>query len=62
MLHAGAGALSVQGVDEVEVRLDNGEMRVLIALSPIVSDEELATAVRAQGFGAEVISPPELPL
>jgi hypothetical protein len=55
MLHAGAGALSVKGVDEVEVRLGNGEMRVLIALSAIVSDEDLATAVRRQGFGAAVI-------
>jgi hypothetical protein len=45
----------VKGVDEVEVRLGNGEMRVLIALSAIVSDEDLATAVRRQGFGAAVI-------
>jgi hypothetical protein len=57
MLHAGAGALSVKGVDEVEVRLDNGEMRILIASSATVSDEDLATAVRAQGLGAEVITP-----
>ncbi len=55
MLHAGAGALSVKGVDEVEVRLDTGEMRVLIALSGIVSDDDVATVVRAQGFGVEVI-------
>lgn len=56
MLRAGASALSVKGVDEVEVRLDNGEMRVLIASSATVSSGDVAAAVRAQGFGAEVIT------
>jgi hypothetical protein len=58
MLHAGAGALSVRGVEEVEVKLDCGEMRVLLALSAIVRDADLATAVRTQRFGAAVIMNP----
>jgi len=56
MLRAGTGALAVKGVDEVEVRLDEGEMRVLVASSATVGDDDLVAAVRAQGFGAEMIT------
>ena len=56
MMRAGAGALSVQGVDEVEVRLDDGSMRVLIAFGATAEDEEVAAAVREQGFEARRIA------
>lgn len=55
MLRAGAGAIAVKGVEEVGVRLDDGEMCILIAWSATVRDEDVAAAVRAQGFGAAVI-------
>jgi hypothetical protein len=34
----------------------NGEMRVRIDSSAILSDDDLVGAVRAQGFGAEVMT------
>jgi len=56
MLRAGASALSVKGVEEVEVRMDDGEMRALIASWATASDDDVAAAVREQGFEARVIA------
>ena len=55
MLRAGGGAISLDWVDEVEVRLDEGEIRVLAGLGAAADADELAAAVRGQGFGAEVL-------
>jgi hypothetical protein len=56
MLRAGGGAIALAWVDEIEVRLDEGELRVLVGLGATADADELVAAVRAQGFGAEVMS------
>ena len=55
MVRAGEGALSVRGVEEVEMRLEDGQACALIGRSATVSQEDLLDAVRAQGFGAEAM-------
>ena len=58
MMRVGAGALSVNGVSEVEVGLDDGKLRVLIALGATAGDDEVAASVRERGFEARLISEP----
>ena len=55
MLRAAAGAIALDGVDEVEVRLGDGVMRILLAPGGSMRARDLADAVRAQGYGAEVL-------
>jgi hypothetical protein len=55
LYRAGAGALSVPGVEEVEMSLDDGQACAVIGRSATVSPEDLLAAVRAQGFGAEAM-------
>jgi len=55
LLRAGAGALSVRGVEEVEMRLEDGQACAVIGKSATVSEEDLLAALRAQGIGAEAM-------
>lgn len=61
MLRAGAPLLAMKAVREVEVRLDEARIRVLMSSSQEHSNDALAAAVRSQGFGAKVIRRPHPP-
>ena len=54
MMRAGAGAMSVKGVNEVEIKLAPGQIRVLLQPWSTAKAEEIATAIRAKGFGVRL--------
>ncbi len=51
MLRVGSGIVSVEGVAELELLLDEAKLRVLLMPGSTTSVEDLAEAIRAQGFG-----------
>jgi hypothetical protein len=57
MLRAGAGVIFMEGVREVMVRLDGGELRILLAQDARPNAELLALGVRNQGYAVELIAP-----
>jgi hypothetical protein len=55
MLRAATGPIGLDGLDELEVLLEVGEMRVLLGWMTDIDAADLVEAVREQGFGAEVL-------
>ena len=55
MMRASAGAMSVKGVNETEVKLATGEMRALLLSNAVASDEEIAKAIEAEGFKVHLV-------
>lgn len=60
MLRAGSGTLALDGVESVEVLLDERLMRVRVLPGRIVPLEALLEALRRQGFGAEPRRPEDV--
>jgi copper chaperone CopZ len=56
MLRAGSAVLSLKGVEEVEVLLDDGELHALVASWATATDDDVAAAVQGQGFQVQEIS------
>lgn len=55
LLRAGAGAIGLDGIAQVEVFLEQGHMVVVLEPGVTVTGDELVAAVREQGFGVELI-------
>ena len=55
MVRAAGSLVSVRGVREVEVLLDEGQAVVQFLPTAIATDEDLALALRGQGFGAALV-------